>query len=164
MTFLAARIRRLFLGTLLSAWASTAECQVEPLNVCAFGFHSHEELAAVRAELPADAFDFIDFSAELLVAETAPWEVAGTSANTGRNPADHDLSLLLGLCASDLRCDISVYSGEFAGEFFGRYGSSLSLQTLEEAACQPRCQGLFQRSQEVFLLACKAGTYLKSGG
>ena len=154
MTFVAARIRRPFLCTLLSAWAWAAEAQVQPLNVCAFGFNSHEELAAVRAQLPADAFDFVDFSAELLVAESAPWEERAASANSGRNAADAALSQLLALCASDLRCDILVYSGEFAGEFFGRYGSSLSLQTLEEAACQQRCRSLFQRSQEVFLLAC----------
>lgn len=146
MTCVGAWMRRPFLCMLLSAWAWSVEGQAQPFQVCAFGFNNHEELAAVRAQLPADEFDFIDFSAQLLSAESAPLGE--------RAAADPALSQLLALCASDLRCDISVYSGEFAGEFFGRYGSSLSLQTTEEAACQQRCQGLFHRSQEVFLLAC----------
>lgn len=154
MTFVAARICLPFLCTLLSAWAWAAEGQAQSLHVCAFGFNSYEELAAVRAQLPADEFDFIDFSAQLLGGQSAPREELAASTGSGPNAADPTLSQLLALCASDLRCDISVYSGEFAGEFFGRYGSSLSLQTMEEAACQQRCQGVFHRSQEVFLLAC----------
>src|SRR6267143_1742882 len=41
-----------------------------------------------------------------------------------------------------------------AGRFFGKRGFSLSLQEMEEASCQARCQGLFHHPQEVFLLAC----------
>jgi hypothetical protein len=47
-----------------------------------------------------------------------------------------------------------VYSGEFAGRFFGKNGPPLSLQEMEEASCQRRCDGLFRRPREVFLLAC----------
>jgi hypothetical protein len=57
-------------------------------------------------------------------------------------------------CRPDLRCDIVVYSGEFAGGFFGNYGVSLNVQEIEEASCQSRCQGLFHDPREVFLLAC----------
>src|SRR4029077_18850512 len=58
------------------------------------------------------------------------------------------------LCRSDLRCDVVVYSAEFAGRFFGQYGASLSLQDMEEASCQARCAGFFHHPLEVFLLAC----------
>ena len=154
MTCVAAWIRRLFLCALLLPWAWTAAGQVQPLNVCAVGFHNHEELAAFRAQLPGNEFDLLDFSAELLGAQNTPSEELAASSGSRHQAADPALSQLLALCASDLRCDVWVYSGEFAGEFFGRYGSSLSLQSLEEAACQQRCQSLFQRAQEVFLLAC----------
>lgn len=147
----AARRRYLPRYALLFALALPVEGWAQPFHVCAFGFNSHDELAAIRAALPADAFDVSDFSAQLLEADgTASEQRAGT----GQSPDAAPLSQLLALCRSDLRCDISVYSGEFAGEFFGRYGSALSLPALEEAACQPRRQGLFHRAQEVFLLAC----------
>jgi hypothetical protein len=58
------------------------------------------------------------------------------------------------LCTPETTCDLMVYSGEFAGRFFGKHGISLSLQEMEEASCQPRCAGLFRRPLEVFLLAC----------
>ena len=47
-----------------------------------------------------------------------------------------------------------VYSAEFAGRFFGNYGTSVGLQEMEEASCQARCDGLFHDPREVFLLAC----------
>jgi hypothetical protein len=151
MTLVGARRRRPFLCALLFAVALPVEGRAQLFHVCAFGFNSHDELAAFRAELPAEEFDFTDFSAQLVEAQLGTEE---QRASSGQNPNDAPLSQLLALCRSDLRCDISIYSGEFAGEFFGRYGSSLSLPALEEAACQPRCQGLFHAAQEVFLLAC----------
>src|SRR5207247_3950854 len=42
----------------------------------------------------------------------------------------------------DLRCDVVVYSAEFAGSFFGANGKALSLADMEEAACQVRCDAL----------------------
>jgi hypothetical protein len=100
-------------------------------HVCAFSFHSPYEVAAIKSQLPPQDFDFI----ELTSAQGTPgW--------------------LMNQCRPDLRCDIVVYSGEFAGGFFGDYGLSLNLQEIEEAACQSRCQGLFHDPREVFLLAC----------
>ncbi len=57
-------------------------------------------------------------------------------------------------CRADLECDLIVFSGEFGGRFFGRYGASIDLQEMEEASCKASCRGLFQQAQEVFLLAC----------
>jgi hypothetical protein len=58
------------------------------------------------------------------------------------------------LCRAGLQCDVVVYSAEFAGSFFGAYGKALSLADMEEASCQTRCDGLFHRPREVFLLGC----------
>jgi hypothetical protein len=61
---------------------------------------------------------------------------------------------LFDLCRPDLRCDVMVYSAEFAGSFFGAYGMALRLGDMEEASCQARCDGLFHAPREVFLLGC----------
>src|SRR5262249_11820099 len=58
------------------------------------------------------------------------------------------------LCRSDLQCDVTLFSAEFAGRFFGRSGQSLTLQEMEEASCKASCAGLFHKPREVFLLAC----------
>ena len=68
-----------------------------------------------------------------------------------RNPAAR---WLFDLCRPNLRCDVVVFSAEFAGSFFGAYGKALSLSDMEEAACQARCDGLFHHAREVFLLGC----------
>jgi len=54
----------------------------------------------------------------------------------------------------DLRCDVVVYSAEFAGSFFGANGKALSLADMEEASCQARCDALLHHPREVFLLGC----------
>ena len=154
MTFVASRSRRLLARALLLALTWAAKGQAEQFRVCAFGFNSYEEIAVVRSHLPPDEFDFVDFSAHLLGAQRAQLGGLTASAISGQTAGDEIPSWLLNLCRPDLQCDITVYSGEFAGRFFGRYGSSMGLQEMEEASCQTRCQGLFHRAQEVFLLAC----------
>jgi hypothetical protein len=150
----AALSRRFLTGAILLALTWTAAGQAQPVRVCAFGFNSPEELVALRSSLPPTEFDFVDFSADLLVAQNARSARLTAAVAAGQTVEDAPAPWLLHLCRPDLQCDISIYSGEFAGRFFGRYGSSLSIQEMEEASCQGRCQGLFHRSQEVFLLAC----------
>lgn len=88
-------------------------------------------------------FEVIDLSPHLLPA-AAPAEAR----------AEGHSSWLFDLCRPDLRCDMVVYSAEFAGRFFGAYGIPLGLAEMEEASCQVRCDGLFHTPREVFLLAC----------
>src|SRR5690606_32239748 len=87
-------------------------------------------------------FEFIDLGA---AASHAPLPTAG-----GAPPRPW----LLDACSPDLTCDLVIFTGEFAGRFFGERGVSLSLQELEEASCDPRCTGLFHAPREVFLLGC----------
>ncbi len=114
------------------------------LRVCAFSFHTPHELDAIKAELSTDEFVFTDLSPVF-------HHRLGSAGSTleKRTP-----SWFTDRCRPDLRCDVVIYSGEFAGAFFGEYGYFLTTQEMEEASCQARCQGLFRDPREVFLLGC----------
>jgi len=131
--------------------ARKPKLRAAPFRVCAFAFQSPDELTAIQSHLPAKDFDFIDLTPA--AAESAesmpPASSAGSASTTETTPG-----WLLDTCRPELRCDIVIYSGEFAGGFFGKYGISLNVQEMEEASCQSRCQGLFHEPREVFLLAC----------
>ncbi len=113
-------------------------------RVCGFSFHSPHELAAIKSQLSSDDFVFTD----LTPAFPDPGESDG-SALARSKP-----TWFMDRCRSDLSCDIVIYSGEFAGAFFGAYGHYVTVQEMEEASCQQRCRGLFSDPREVFLLAC----------
>lgn len=57
-------------------------------------------------------------------------------------------------CKSQLKCDVVVISGHFAGEFFGKSDKSLKADTLEEKSCKKSCDGILKNPQEVFLFGC----------
>lgn len=119
------------------------EARADARRVCAFSFHGPEEIEAFRAHLTPE-LEFVDLSPPPLLRDPA------SSSTVNDLPRDW----LPGVCRPDLRCDVVVFSAEFAGRFFGDYGRALSLQAMEEAACQARCDGLFHAPREVFLLAC----------
>lgn len=125
----------MLLLVLLGLVAGTARAQ--PFTVCAVSFHSADEIAVFEDYLQAPDFTLVSL---------AP---VGKRANEkGKG------SWLANACRPKLRCDIVVLSGEFGGRFFGDSGFSLGLQELEEASCDPACDGLFRAPSEVFLLAC----------
>ena len=139
------------IGVLLLCLGS--EVQAEQFRVCAFGFHSPYELTTIKFYLDPKDFQFIDLTpSPMFGGESVEPMTLNSSAVSGRPVAGS--GWLMNRCRPDLRCDIVVYSGEFAGGFFGQSGISLSVQEIEEASCQPRCQGLFRHPREVFLLAC----------
>jgi hypothetical protein len=119
----------------------TRAARADRLQVCVLAFNTADEIAAFRSQLPAEEFEVVDLSPHLGVAPGAP-----ADGTTG--------PWLAHLCRPDVRCDVVVYSAEFAGRFFGAYGTSIGLQEMEEQSCRPRCDGLFHHPQEVFLLAC----------
>jgi len=120
---------------LILALALARAAGAAPITVCTFTFHNPGEVGVFKSRLPADQFEVLDLA-------PSPIEAASAGDWLGK------------LCQKDLRCDVVVYSAEFAGRFFGKYGSSVSVQDLDEAACQASCGGLFHTPQEVFLLAC----------
>lgn len=119
---------------------------IEPgqLRVCAFAFHSPDELAALEAALPAEKFVFTDLSPEL------PEGAAGGDSTLARTAP----GWFMERCRPDLKCDVVFYSGEFAGAFFGAYGTFVTMQEMEEASCKSQCDGLFRDPSEVFLFGC----------
>jgi len=123
----------------------------QPFRVCAFAFHSPHELVAMKSHLPPDDFAFIDLTP---TAEESAESMPPASAATSSSSTELAPGWLIDTCRPDLRCDVVVYSGEFAAGFFGKYGVSLNVQEMEEASCQSRCAGLFHDPREVFLLAC----------
>jgi len=118
------------------------EVRAAQFRVCTFAFHSPHEIAAFKSQLSPQDFEFVDLT---------PARSSSAPSAPAAQPAP---GWLMNRCRPDLRCDIVVYSGEFAGGFFGDYGISLNVQEIEEASCQSRCQGLFHDPREVFLLAC----------
>ena len=130
------------LGILLAV----ADARADRLQVCVFSFHGPQEIQVFKDRMPADDFDVIDLSPHRLPAGMPP-----PSGPDDRGPVG---PWLYGLCRPDLRCDVVVYSAEFAGSFFGAYGKSVGLSDLEEASCRARCDGLFHHPEEVFLLGC----------
>lgn len=142
------RPRSLFALALVLVFA--ARGRAEPFRVCALSFNTPDELHVFESALPPDDFEIVDLSPHLLPAapDGGVTPVAASGPAAKRNE-----SSLVDVCRPDLRCDVVVFAGEFAGRFFGAYGRSVTLEEMEEASCQPRCAGLFA-PQEVFLLAC----------
>jgi hypothetical protein len=57
-------------------------------------------------------------------------------------------------CRAQVKCDIVVISGHFAGQFFGSTGFSVDAHDLWKRSCSESCRGLFQDVKEVFLFGC----------
>jgi hypothetical protein len=123
-----------------------AEASATRLTVCVLSFNSPHEVGVFESHLPPEDFEIIN------VGPTAQSEAGALPASGPASPVTR--LPVWNLCRSDLRCDVVVYSAEFAGHFFGEYGASLSLQEMEEASCNARCAGFFHHPREVFLLAC----------
>ena len=130
------------------------QVQAAQFRVCTFGFHSPHEIDAFKSQLSPQDFEFIELTPAHLYGDKAGESMSRSSPAQSGPLAAPTPGWLMSRCRPDLRCDIVLYSGEFAGGFFGDYGISLNVQEIEEASCQSRCQGLFHDPREVFLLAC----------
>src|SRR5262249_38535364 len=113
---------------LLVSLSLVAGAHAGRLEVCTFGFHGADEIQVFKDRLPPEDFEIVDLSPRHAAAATLP---LGDRAPGAR--------WLLDLCRPGLRCDVVVYSAEFAGSFFGASGTALSLGDMEEASCEPRC-------------------------
>jgi hypothetical protein len=112
-------------------------------TVCIVSFNTFDEIEAFQSSLSPDEFEFLDLAPQ-----------APMSAEISEPTGDEPPPWIFDRCRPDIRCDVAIYSGEFAGRFFGKNGFSLSLQEMEEASCQARCDGLFHHPRQVVLLAC----------
>jgi hypothetical protein len=144
-----AQRRALVLGLLatfvLTTTAAQAATMIGPprrLKACFVSLNDPQEVEAFRASLDPQRFELVDVRA-----------AAAHQTQNDAPPMGAAEPWLMNACAAGTQCDLVIYSAEFAGSFFGKQGS-LSLQEMEEASCQARCDGLFRRPREVFLLAC----------
>jgi hypothetical protein len=133
-----ARNLGLFAAALAAVVLLTSDAQASRLKVCTFAFNAPDEIEVFKRRLPAHDFEILDFSKRF----------------AERSPSSTAVSRLVDICSPDLKCDIVVYSAEFAGRFFGERGTSIGIHELEEASCHPSCRGLFHDPSEVFLLGC----------
>jgi hypothetical protein len=134
----------LCVGFALAAPAVAVEPRPPRLKACFVSLNEPDELNVFRASLDPNDFELIDIRARAAAAR--PAQKGAAEIEGGYWLAD--------ACSPDVSCDLVIYSAEFAGRFFGKNGPPLSLQEMEEASCQRRCDGLFRRPREVFLLAC----------
>jgi hypothetical protein len=126
-----------------AAPASGAVNASRRLKACIVSLNEPHEVDAFRASLDPERFEIVDIRATALA-----------RMSDEHAPGSDGAPWLVNACTADAKCDVMVYSAEFAGRFFGKQGPSLSLQEMEEASCQARCDGLFRQPLEVFLLAC----------
>lgn len=130
---------------LLLATAASGVARAAP-TVCSLRFQGPEEVGVFASRLPPEGFTFLDLSPRPLGDE-----LAAGAPGAGAAPSS---DWFAEICRKDLHCDVVVISAEFGGRFFGKAGRTLTLQEMEEASCQARCDGLFHEPREVFLLAC----------
>lgn len=122
--------------------AAAAPSPPRRLTACVLALNEPTEIDVFRSYLDPKRFDVVDIRAVA---------TGGRAPNPTERPPE---GWLQNACRPGVKCDLVVYSAEFAGRFFGKEGISLSLQEMEEASCQARCAGLFRQPREVFLLAC----------
>ena len=99
-------------------------------TVCTVTVNSADERDAFRQNLPEDRYDFV----ELIERGRPDWLAAA--------------------CHKQVRCDVLVVSGHFAGsEFYSSkfdVDESLPVDEMERAACSPSCPDLFAHLKEVY--------------
>lgn len=109
-------------------FVSARRLDPEKKTVCAMTMNSNEEILTFQKHLQPKGFQFIE-----LVTNNHDW--------------------LKRAVDQEIRCDILVVSGHFAGRFFGSSGD-LSLEDLETQACRNEAKDLLHSAKEVFLFGC----------
>ncbi len=124
-------------SALLAALLATAiapAANAQKSTVCTITVNSPDEREALRQSLPGDRFDFV----ELVERGRPDW--------------------LASSCRKQVRCDVLVISGHFAGsEFYTSkfdQGESLPVDELERVPCSDSCPDLFAQLKEVYLFGC----------
>lgn len=112
------------------------QVQVMAKTVCTVTINSTEEQNIFRKKLEPQGFVFI----ELL--------------DYASDPKNHSRDWLDKACEAGVECDVLLISGHFGGAFFGKSGFNLSLDRLEEASCNSKCDGILKNPKEVYLMGC----------
>ena len=121
--------RALIALVLLGALGARAET-----TVCTITVNSDDEREVMKQSLPPDRYRFV----ELVERGRPDW--------------------LASACRQQVRCDVLVISGHFAGiEFYSSHfhvQESLPVAEMERAICSESCPGLFSQLNEVYLFGC----------
>ena len=104
---------RCVIAAVAMALALAGNARGARLTLCTLSFHSPDEVRVFASRLPPEDFEVVDLS---------PRRPSGPPPPGSEGPRAVSV---WDLCRPDLRCDVVVYSAEFAGRFFGRYGASL---------------------------------------
>ncbi len=120
----------------LALMAATAglDAHAQKSTVCTITVNSADEREAFRRSLPEDKYQFV----ELVERGRPDW--------------------LASACRQEIRCDVLVVSGHFAGtEFYSSkfdVNESLRVDEMERVQCSASCPGLFSQVKEVYLFGC----------
>jgi hypothetical protein len=110
------------------------DARAEKSTVCTITVNSADEGEAFRRNLPEDKYQFV----ELVERGRPDW--------------------LASACRQEIRCDVLVVSGHFAGtEFYSSKfdaNESLRVDEMERVQCSASCPGLFSQLKEVYLFGC----------
>ena len=125
----------------ISAEKAPAEelAEVSPRKklVCSITINSSDEIEVFKEQLSTEEFDFV---------ELAPLDQKTSSMNT---------HWFHQVCKEDLKCDVLLISGHFAGVFFGESNNYILPSALmEKKACSQECAGILSHPTEVFLFGC----------
>lgn len=120
---------------LFITWVSFASARYQ---VCSITINSSDEIETFKKYLPEEDFEFI---------ELVP--------SNERYYVNNNVHWFHEACRKEnLKCDIVVVSGHFAGTFFGRSNQTLPIEVIEEKACQKSCGSILSQAKEVFLFGC----------
>src|SRR5258706_3592150 len=125
---------RIAAGLLVAAGLAAPAAHAEKSTVCTVTVNSPDERAQFRRFLPEDKCQFV----ELVERGRPDW--------------------LASACRQEIRCDVLVVSGHFAGtEFYSSkfdVNESLRVDEMERVQCTASCPGLFSQLKEVYLFGC----------
>lgn len=124
-------LRLLKTGFALAA-ALAAACAMAEQTVCTVTVNSADEREVFRKYLPEPVYRFV----ELAQMGQRDW--------------------LKSACEAQVRCDVLVVSGHFAGTAFysSTHGEQLPVDELERVACSASCPDLLSQLKEVYLFGC----------
>ena len=129
-------MRWIFFLSLLFVYA---EAFSKKLQVCTMTINSADESLSFQQNLSSEHFDFIELVPD-------PSDILDK---------DDERWLSKACQMKDLKCDLLIISGHFAGMFFGTDNNhTLSIYELEQMACRNECPNIFQNLKEVFLFGC----------
>jgi hypothetical protein len=122
------------IALLIGAAAIAVPALAERSTVCTITVNSADERDAFRRYLPEERYEFV----ELVERGRSDW--------------------LSSACRRQVKCDVLVVSGHFAGtEFYSSkfdVRESLPVDEIERAQCSESCPGLFGGLKEVYLFGC----------